>query len=102
MKHSGTGILWYLAENFKLENNGLENLEALYATACLLMIELLSEETHVEFASFILHLQVFCQSLLPLLTMSISYWSVCCRRLLHQKTSCQPVIGIISILLYFL
>lgn len=58
MKHSGSLLLWHLVENFRLPNNSRVNLEALYTSMCLLLLELLADDTHVEFASFILQLQV--------------------------------------------
>lgn len=60
MKNSGSHILWHLLENFRLPDNSRENLEALYLTMCLLLTELLADDTHVDFASFILQLQVTC------------------------------------------
>lgn len=58
ISHGGNHILWHLMENLRLPNNTSENIESIYATMCLLLVELLAEETCVEFAAFILNLQV--------------------------------------------
>ncbi|XP_067928396.1 protein EFR3 homolog B-like isoform X2 [Watersipora subatra] len=57
MAHGGQHILWHALECLRLANNDLANLEAVYCTMCLLLVELLTDETCVDFASFILNLQ---------------------------------------------
>lgn len=58
MTHGGNHILWHLVESLRLSNNKAKNIETVYATMCLLLVELLTEESSVEFATFILNLQV--------------------------------------------
>jgi len=58
MSHGGQHILWHLMENLRLPNNDKANIESLYTTMCLLLVELVADETLVAFASFILNLQV--------------------------------------------
>ena len=54
----GHHILWHVMESLRLANNDKDNLESLYSTMCLLLVELLTDETQLDFASFILNLQV--------------------------------------------
>lgn len=56
--HGGNHILWHLVESLRLANNKAKNIETVYTTMCLLLVELLTEETFVEFSAFILNLQV--------------------------------------------
>lgn len=58
VSHGGHHILWHLLEILRLPNNDKIGVEGLYSTMGLLLVELSTDETYVDFAAFLLNLQV--------------------------------------------
>lgn len=58
MKKHGQAFLEHIYENAKLENNEVENFNALYKTLSLLCVEMNSEETLTDLLRLVFALQV--------------------------------------------